>query len=102
MEIAIGVQQMIVLGDDDLRLFPLTGLLPVGQALSVNTTYLIISLVSTGSVSGNPILLERPVTESNMRLLLPLLESPYYCPQEVLRASLLCSYEGLLAGLFSL
>ena len=101
MEIAMGVQQMVALGDDDLRLFPLTGLLPVGQAVSVNTTYLIVSLVSTDSVSSNPILLERPVTETSMRLLLPLLESPYYCPQEVLRASLFCSYKGLLAGLFS-
>ena|GEM_PF-1604147 len=86
--------------DDDLRLFLLEGLLPAGQALSVNTTHLIISLVSTAQVNGNPVLLERPVTENNMRLLLALLESPHCCPHEVLCASLLCSYQGLLAGIF--
>src|SRR5260370_6930161 len=36
-----------------------------------------------------------------MRLLLPLLESPHYCPHEVLYTSLFYSYRGLLAGLFS-
>src|SRR6266581_6986928 len=88
--------------EDDLRLFPLEGLLPAGQALSVNTNFLIISHVSTNSVNGNnPILLQQSLTETEMRLLLLLLESPYYCPQEVLRASLFCSYSGLLAGLFS-
>jgi hypothetical protein len=96
-----GGQQIIALGDDDLHLFSLKGLLPAGQALSVNTTYLIVSLVSTDFMSGNPILLERPMAESNIRLLLPLLESPYYCPQEVLLASLLYPYGELLAGLFS-
>ena len=87
--------------EDDLRFFPLGGLLPAGQALSVNTTHLILSLVSTNAVNGNPILLQKLLTETNMRLLLPLLESPHDCSQEVLRASLFCSYPGLLAGLFS-
>jgi len=87
--------------ENDLRFFPLGGLLPAGQALSVNTTYLILSLVSADSVNGNPILLQTPLTETDMRLLLSLLESPHYCSQEVLRASLFCSYPGLLAGLFS-
>ena len=95
------VQHIPTLQEGDLHLFPLGGLLPVGQALSVNTTYLIVSLVSTSPVNGNPILLERPVTEPNMRLLLPLLDSPHYCPHEVLRASLFYSYQRLLAGLFS-
>jgi hypothetical protein len=95
------VQLITTIWEDDLRLFPLEGLLPAGQALSVNTTYLIVSLVSTFSVSSNPILLERPVTETNMRLLLPLLESPNGCPCDILRSSLFCSYKGLLAGLFS-
>lgn len=85
----------------DLHLFSLEGLLPAGQALSVNTTYLIVSLVSTAAVNGHPILLERPVTERDMRLLLSLLEMPFYCPYEVLHASLFCSYQELLAGLFS-
>ena len=99
MNKAINVQRS---REDDLRLFPLEGLLPAGQALSVNTNYLIISHVSTNSVNGNnPILLQQSLTETEMRLLLLLLESPNFCPQEVLRASLFCSYSGLLAGLFS-
>jgi hypothetical protein len=86
---------------DDLLLFPLEGLLPAGQALSVNTTYLVVSLVLTNSTSENPILLQRLLTELQMRLLLPLLESPHYCPHEVLYTSLFCSYRGLLARHFS-
>ena len=101
MEEAIKAQWPSNERKDDLHFFPLEGLLPAGQALSVNTAYLIISLVSTNSVSGNPILLQRPMTELQMRLLLPLLESPHYCPHEVLYASLFYSYRGLLAGLFS-
>jgi hypothetical protein len=99
MDKAIKVQRSRV---DDLYFFPLEGLLPAGQALSVNTTNLIISLVSTNSVNGNnPILLQQSLTETDMRLLILLLESPYFCPQELLRASLFCSYSGLLTGLFS-
>jgi hypothetical protein len=87
--------------EGELSLFSLDGLLPVGQALSVNTECLIISLISTNSMGGNPILLQRLLTEAQMRLLLPLLQSPHYCPHQVLYASLSCSYRGLLAGLFS-
>jgi hypothetical protein len=99
MKKAINVQRSKV---DDLYFFLLEGLLPAGQALSVNTTNLIISLVSTNSVNGNnPILLQQSLTETDIRLLLLLLQSPYFCPQELLRAGLFCSYSGLLAGLFS-
>lgn len=98
MKKAIQVQQG---REEDLRFFPLGGLLPSGQALSVNTTNLILSLVSTNSVNSSPILRQQLVNETDMRLLLLLLESPSYCPQEILRASLFCSYSGLLAGLFS-
>src|SRR5438034_8739441 len=71
MEEAVKAQWSSNERKDDLHFFPLEGLLPAGQALSVNTAYLIISLVSTNSVSGNPILLQRPMTELQMRLLLP-------------------------------
>jgi hypothetical protein len=101
VEKAMVAQRTIDAWAVDLHLFPLERLLPAGQALSVNTTYFVISLVSTTSVASNPIHLERPVTEGDMRLLLVLLESPYYCPHEVLRASLFCSYRGLLAGIFA-
>ncbi len=84
-----------------LPLFFLIGLLPVDEALSVNTDCLVVSLVLTNSTSGNPILRQRLLTESQMRLLLTLLQSPHYCPHEVLYAGLFCSFQGLLAGLFS-
>jgi hypothetical protein len=87
--------------EGELSLFPLEGLLPAGQAVSVNTECLIISLISTNSTRGNPILRQRLLTEPQMRLLLPLLQSPHYCPHQVLYASLSCSYQELLAGLFS-
>lgn len=83
----------------DLRLFPLEDLLLPGQALSVNITHMIIALVRTNAGDSNPILVEQPVTETDMRLLLPLLHCPYYCAQETLRASLFCSFPGLLDGL---
>jgi hypothetical protein len=89
------------IGEDELRFFPLEGLLPAGQALSVNTTYLILSLVSTHTENDNPMLLQELLSETDARLLLLLLALPYYCPQEVLRAGLFYSYSGLLAGLFS-
>src|SRR5438034_3531966 len=79
--------------ESELPLFSLDGLLPVDQALSVNSDCLVVSLVSTNSASANPILLQRLTTELQMRLLLPLLESPHYCPHEVLYASLFCSYQ---------
>jgi len=86
---------------EGLRFYPLEGLLPAGQGLSVNTTYLVVSLISRNSASGNPIRRQKLLTEPQMRLLLPLLQSPHYCPHQVLYASLSCSYQGLLAGLFS-
>ena len=87
--------------EGELPLFFLDGLLPVGEALSVNTHCLIVSLVLTNSTSGNPILRQRLLTECQVRLLLTLLQSPHYCPHEVLYAGLFCSFQGLLAGLFS-
>jgi hypothetical protein len=98
MKKALDIQQS---REDGLHFYPLEGLLPAGQALSVNTTSFIVSLVSTNSVNSNPIQKQQLVTETDMRLLLLLLESPYYCPQEMLRASLFSSYAGLLYGLFS-
>jgi hypothetical protein len=87
--------------EGELPLFFLDGLLPDGEALSVNTHCLIVSLALTNSTSGNPILRQRLLTECQVRLLLTLLQSPHYCPHEVLYAGLFCSFQGLLAGLFS-
>jgi hypothetical protein len=101
MDEAIMAQWLSHERKDDLLFFPLEGLLPAGQALSVNTDYLIVSHVLINSAGGNPILLQSLLTELQMRLLLPLLESPHYCPHEILYSSLFYSYRGLLAGLFS-
>jgi hypothetical protein len=87
--------------ESDLHLFSLEGFLPFGQALSVNMTHMIVSLVSTTTVNGNPILSEQPVTEREMRLLLVLLDSPHCCPHAHLLASLFCPYDQMLNGLFS-
>ena len=85
----------------ELPLFPLGGVLPVGQALSVNIDCLVISLVSTQPVNGNPILVQSVLTEQQMRVLLPLLKWPHSCSHELLLASLFCSWQQLLAGFFS-
>jgi hypothetical protein len=87
--------------ESELPLFSLDGVLPAGQALSVNTDCLVISLVSTHSEHGNPILLQNLLTEQQLRVLLPLLKQPRSCPHEFLLASLFCSWQQLLAGLFS-
>jgi hypothetical protein len=87
--------------ESELFFSVLDGLLPVDQALSVNTAHLIVSLVSTKPASANPILMQRLLTEMQLRLLLSLLKSPRCCSYEILLASFFCSYRGLLAGLFS-
>jgi len=101
MKKAITVSPFAGEWEGELPLFSLDGLLPVDQALSVNTSCLIVSLISTNAASENPIRLQRPLTELQMRVLLPLLESPRYCPHGILLASLFCSSRGLQAGLFS-
>jgi hypothetical protein len=98
---AINVRHFFNEVEDGLHFYPLEGLLPVGQALSVNTTYLVVSLVARNPAHGNAILLQRRLAEPQMRLLLVLLQCPSYSPHEVLYASLFCSYRGLLEGLFS-
>lgn len=87
--------------EDGLHLYTLEGLLPTGQVLSVNTSHLVLSLISRNSTNGNLILLQSRLAEPQMRLLLTLLQSPPYSPHEILYASLFCSYQGLLEGLFS-
>lgn len=74
--------------EGELPFFSLDGLLPIGQALSVNRRCLIVSLISTNSMSANPVLLQSLVTELQLRVLLPLLESPHYCSHQLLLASL--------------
>jgi hypothetical protein len=100
IEEAPNVQYFLNEWEDGLRLYPLEGLLPIDQELSVNTSHLVISLISRNSANGNLILLQRRLAEPQMRLLLTLLQSPSYSPHEILYASLFCSYQGLLAGLF--
>jgi hypothetical protein len=66
----------------------------------MNTDCLVISLIATNPVNGNPILLQSRLTEPQLRILLPLLEWPYFCSHEILLASLSSSWQQLLAGLF--
>ena len=101
MEEKTNVQICLNEREEGLRLFSLEGLLPIDQALSVNTCHLVISLISRNLAKGNLILLQRRLAEPQMRLLLTLLESPSYSPHEILYASLFCTYQGLLEGLFS-
>jgi hypothetical protein len=74
--------------EGELPFFSLDGLLPTSQALSANRICLIVSLISTNSMGANPILLQSLVTELQLRVLLPLLESPHYCSHQLLLTSL--------------
>ena len=85
----------------ELPFFFLNGVLPADQALSVNTDCLVISLVSTKPVHGNPILSQSLLTEQQLRVLLPLLKWPHSCPHGLLLASLFCSWQRLLDGFFA-
>jgi hypothetical protein len=101
MKEAINIHYLLTEREDDLHFYPLEGLLPDGQGLCVNTSQLVISLVSSYVANGNLILLQTRLAEPQVRLLLTLLQSPSYSPHELLYASLFCSYQGLLAGIFS-
>lgn len=61
----------------------LQGLLPEGQLLVVNQQTRTLSLLS----AGPQIIMEQLLSENEMRMIMPILESyPHYCPYEVLLA----------------
>jgi hypothetical protein len=83
---------------DFISFFELVDLCP-GCALLVNISYSIISLLPVGQ-SGY-VIAQRILTEAEMRVLLPLLDSPTCCQQAVLQASYYCKYELLVKVLMS-
>ena len=87
--------------DDQLHLYALEEVLPPCQALVVGIRTRIVTLVSTAASGGNPIVRQRVLTDPELRVLLPLLESPRFCSHEFLSASRTCGFGVLLAGLFA-
>jgi hypothetical protein len=83
---------------DFFCIFELADLCP-GCNLLVNVSYLILSLLPVDQ-SGY-VIAQRILTEAEMRMLLPLLENPTCCQQEVLQACYYCTYDFLLLYLFS-
>lgn len=86
--------------NDMFHLFDVEDLLPSCQIL-VNVSIPIVSFLAKGK-KPTSIIAQRVLTDTEMRVLLPLLASPACCPQEVLQASYHCTYEILLQSVFPL
>jgi hypothetical protein len=84
--------------NDFFCLFDLADLSP-GRKLLVNVSTSIVSLLSEDHDQDKYVIAQRILTEAEMRMLLPLLDSPTCCQQEVLQASYYCKYEFLLQSL---
>ncbi len=85
--------------NDRLYLFDLGEVLPSHQLL-VNVTIPIVTFMSKQQEEIAAVIAQRILTDTEMRVLLPLLASPSCCPQEVLQASYHCTYEILLQSIF--
>jgi hypothetical protein len=86
--------------NDTFCVFNLAALLP-GHMLLVNISLSIVSLFSLESNQEHGVIAQRILTEAEMRMLLPLLDSPTCCQQEVLQAGYACTYEFLLQSMLS-
>lgn len=86
--------------NDVFCLFDLADFVPDCKLL-VNISTSIISLLPGDLDQDKYVLAQRILTEAEMRMLLPLLNSPTCCQQEVLQASYSCTYEFLLKALLS-
>jgi hypothetical protein len=86
--------------NDIFCLFDLADFVP-GRKLLVNISTSIVSLLSGDRDQDEYVLAQRVLTEAEMRMLLPLLDSPTCCQQEVLQASYSCTYEFLLQSMLS-
>ncbi len=84
---------------DIFHLFDLGDILP-GHELLVNVSISIVSLLLKEHEQDAHVIAQRVLTDTEMRVLLPLLASPSCCPQEVLQASYHCTYEILLQSIF--
>jgi hypothetical protein len=94
----IPVQLKGTMRNDVVRLFDLNDYFPDCKLL-VNISASIISLLSRDHEEDTCIIVQRILTEIEMRMLLPLLVSPKCCRREVLRASYYCTYEILLQSM---
>lgn len=86
--------------NDVFCLFDLADFVP-GRKLLVNISTSIVSLLPGNRDQDKYVLAQRVLTEAEMRMLLPLLNSPACCQQEVLQASHFCTYEFLLQSMLS-
>jgi hypothetical protein len=84
--------------NDIFCLFDLAAFSP-DRKLLVNVSTSIVSLLSGDRNQDKYVIAQRVLTEAEMRMLLPLLDSPTCCQQEVLQASYYCKYEFLLKSL---
>src|SRR5258708_22071452 len=87
-------------GNDLCFLFDIDVFIP-GCQIVVNVSVPIISLLSKGHVLDRYVISQRVLSDTEIRILLPLLSSPLCCPQDVLHASYHCTYEVLLQSLLS-
>ncbi len=81
---------------DVFWLFDLADIFP-GYKLLVNISLSIMSLLDDSQ--EHSVIAQRILTEAEMRVLLPLLDAPTCCQQEVLQASSVCAYEFLIRSL---
>jgi hypothetical protein len=86
--------------NDTFCIFDLVDIFP-GHMLLVNISLFIISLVSHDLEQSNCIIAQCILTDTEMRMLLPLLDNPTCCQKEVLQAGYYCTYEFLLKALVS-
>jgi len=91
-------RRKIKVKQDLLWLCELSDLFP-GWNLLVNVSVSVISLVPVDQ--NGHVIAQRILTEAEMRMLLPLLDSPTCCEQAVLQASSSCEYAFLLQVLLS-
>jgi hypothetical protein len=86
--------------NDTFCIFDLATLLP-GHTLLVNISLPIVSLLRLNGSQEHDVIAQRVLTEAEMRMLLPLLDTPTCCQKEVLQAGYSCTYEFLLQALIS-
>jgi hypothetical protein len=84
--------------NDIFCLFDLADLFP-DRKLLVNISTSIVSLLPRDREQDEYVIAQRILTEAEMRMLLPLLENPTCCQQEVLQASYYCKYDFLLQSM---
>lgn len=85
---------------DRIHVFDLGNVLPDCTFL-VNISMSILSLLRKEQEPSEHIIAQRVLTQTEMRVLLPLLSSPASCPQEVLQASYYCTYDVLHQAIFA-